>query len=68
MNGPLVSVVMSVYDGGEYLLAAVESVLGQTYRALELVAIDDGSTDGSGLVLNGYASRDARVQVMHQEI
>jgi glycosyltransferase involved in cell wall biosynthesis len=67
MSGALVSVVMSVYNGGEYLPAAVESVLGQTYRALELVAIDDGSTDGSGPVLDGYASRDARVRVVHQE-
>lgn len=61
------SVVLSVYNGGAYLAEAVESVLSQTYADFELVAIDDGSTDGSGAVLDGYAERDGRVRVLHQE-
>ena len=44
----LVSVMITVYNGESYLAEAIESVLTQTYRPLELVVLDDGSTDGSG--------------------
>lgn len=58
---------MSVYNAGERLRACMDSLLGQEGCALEIVAIDDGSTDGSGAVLDDYASRDPRVRVVHQE-
>ena len=61
-----VSVVLSVQDAGEYLKPTMESVLGQEGVDLELVAVDDGSTDGSGDVLRGYADRDPRVRVVRQ--
>ncbi|MBX9625704.1 MAG: glycosyltransferase [Gemmataceae bacterium] len=63
---PAVSVLMPVYNAGPYLAEAVESVLGQTFGDLELVAIDDGSTDGSGAVLDRFAAADPRVRVVHQ--
>lgn len=54
---PLVSVVVPVYNGAKYVRAALDSALGQTYPAVEVVAVDDGSTDESAAVLASYGSR-----------
>jgi glycosyltransferase involved in cell wall biosynthesis len=64
---PLVSVVMPVYNVEPYLLQAVGSILNQTYRNLELIAVDDGSTDDSGNILDELAKTDARMTVVHQQ-
>jgi hypothetical protein len=64
---PAASVVMSVRDGERYLAAAIESVLTQTVRNLELVVVDDGSTDSSPEILASYAARDDRVVVHRHE-
>jgi len=58
---------MPVYNAGRYLATAVDSVLSQSWRNLELVAVDDGSTDGSPELLAGYAKEDSRVRVVRQE-
>lgn len=56
-----VSVLMPVYNGLPHLRQAVESVLAQTFRDFEFVIVDDGSTDGSSVVLQRYADRDDRI-------
>lgn len=66
-GAPLVSVVMSVYNGQRYLADSLDSVLSQEGVELELVVVDDGSTDGSAALLADYARRDARVRVFRQE-
>jgi len=64
---PRVSVLVSVCNGLPYLRAAIESVLAQTLADFEFIVIDDGSTDGSGAVIDQYAERDRRLRVVHQQ-
>lgn len=65
--GPLVSVIVPVYNVRPYLRECVESVSGQTYQNLEIVVVDDGSTDGSGELCDELGRADARVVVFHKE-
>jgi len=54
MTPPLVSCIVPVYNGEEYLAETLESILGQTHRPLEVIVVDDGSTDGSADIVRGY--------------
>jgi glycosyltransferase involved in cell wall biosynthesis len=65
-NAPLVSVVMATYNMGQYVEQAVRSVLEQDYPAVEVIVVDDGSTDHTPAVLSQFAG-DARVRAMRQE-
>jgi glycosyltransferase involved in cell wall biosynthesis len=62
---PLVSVLLPVYNGEDYLEDAIQSVLTQTYANFECIIINDGSKDGSVAIINKY--NDARIRVYHQE-
>jgi glycosyltransferase involved in cell wall biosynthesis len=62
-SAPLVSVVLPVYDSETWLEESIASVLGQSLRDLELILIDDGSTDGSPRIIEGWARCDGRVRV-----
>lgn len=62
----LISVIVPVYNIEQYLPACIESILAQTYTNLEIIFIDDGSTDGSGRVCDEYAAKDARIRVIHK--
>jgi hypothetical protein len=63
---PHVSVVMSVYNHASHLSDSIESILSQDGINLEFIAVDDGSTDDSGNILDRYASRDPRLRILHQ--
>ena len=58
---------MSVYNGEEYVAAAIDSVLTQSFGAFEFIIIDDGSTDGSTVILRDYAARDDRIRLIEQD-
>ena len=64
---PAISVIMPVYNSEKYLRDAIESVLKQTFTDFELLLIDDGSKDSSGIICDEYASQDSRIRVTHQE-
>ena len=64
---PAVSVLMPVHNGGRFLVSALESVLAQTFADFELIAIDDGSDDGSAAVLAEFAAHDRRIHFYIQE-
>jgi CDP-glycerol glycerophosphotransferase len=64
---PLLSVVVPVYQVEDYLAECLDSLLAQTYQHLEVVLVDDGSTDRSADIARGYAERDPRVVVVRQE-
>lgn len=63
----MISVIIPVYNVAMWLPACIDSVLAQTVQDLEVILVDDGSTDGSGDICDDYACKDARVTVLHQE-
>ena len=67
MNKPCVSVVVPVYNAEQFLPKCIDSVLGQSFADIELLLIDDGSTDGSSVICDAYAEKDSRVRVFHKE-
>lgn len=64
---PLVSVIVTAYNVRPYIARALDSVCAQTWRHLEIIAVDDGSSDGTGELLDRYAEKDARIRVIHTE-
>lgn len=67
MNKPLLSVIVPVYNSEQYLPECIDSILKQTYQNLEIILVDDGSTDSSGVICDTYAQKEGRVKVFHQE-
>ena len=62
MSSPRVSVVMTTYNGERFLSAALESILNQSFTDLELIVVDDGSTDSSASIIRSFCTRDLRVR------
>lgn len=62
-----ISVMMAAYNTEAYLGRALDSILSQTFSDLDVIVIDDGSTDATGAIADAYASRDSRVHVVHQK-
>lgn len=62
----LFSIIVPVYNVEQYLSKCISSILSQTYSHFELILVDDGSSDASGLICDQYANRDSRIIVIHQ--
>ena len=67
MENQLISIVVPVYNVEEYLKQCLDSILEQTYRNWELILVNDGSTDSSGLICQEYAEKDARIRYFEKE-
>ena len=65
-QNPLISVIIPVYNGAKYLHKCVDSVLAQTYTNLEIILIDDGSTDTTIQICDNYAKKERRIRAIHQ--
>lgn len=67
MDRKKISVILPVYNVEEYLRKCLDSVVGQTLQEIEIICVDDGSTDNSPHILEEYAKKDARIQILHQK-
>ena len=65
-HSPAISVILPVYNAEAYVREAVESILAQSFTDFELIAINDGSTDGSGAILRELAARDTRIVLVER--
>lgn len=62
-----ISIIVPIYNCEKYLKKCIESILNQSYNNLEIILVDDGSTDNSGEICDGYAEKDTRIKVIHKE-
>lgn len=63
----LISIIIPIYNTDIYLQNCLDSICDQTYQNLEIILVDDGSTDHSGMIIDSYAEKDKRIVVVHQE-
>ena len=63
-SGPLITVIVPIFNAERFLVTCLDSVLAQTYRALEILLVDDGSTDRGPVICSEYAARDARIRLI----
>lgn len=66
-SSPLISIIVPVYNVEDFLPHCIDSILAQTYTNYEIIIVDDGSTDGSGLICDQYSSNHNQITVVHTE-
>ena len=63
---PLISIIVPIYNVEKYVSECIESIVSQTYKNLQIILVDDGSTDQSGIICDKYAALDGRIKVIHK--
>ena len=66
-SNPLISIIIPIYNTERYIHRCIDSILAQRYSNFELILVDDGSTDGVGVVCDDYAQNDDRIRVFHKD-
>ena len=67
MEKPIVSIILPVYNVAPYLRQSLDSIINQTLKNIEIICVDDGSTDESGKILDEYKEKDSRIKVIHKK-
>jgi len=67
MKKKLITIIVPIYNVSDYLERCLKSIIKQTYKNLEIILVDDGSTDGSSLICDEYALKDNRIKVIHKK-
>lgn len=67
MDDSLISIIVPVYNVDKYVEKCLVSILNQTYKNIEIIAIDDGSTDGSGIICDRLANKNPKLKVIHKK-
>lgn len=67
VENELISVLVPLYNVAPYLSTCIDSIINQTYSNLEILLVDDGSTDESGSICDSYAAKDKRIRVIHKK-
>ena len=67
LNNPLITVIVPIYHVEKYLHRCIDSIIGQTYKNLEIILVDDGSGDACSGICDEYARKDSRIVVIHKE-
>lgn len=67
LSSPLISIIIPVYNCQDFVQQCIESIANQTYKNIEIIAVDDGSHDQSGKILDELAQKDVRITVLHTE-
>ena len=64
---PKISIIVPVCNVEKYLSKCLDSIVNQTLKEIEIICIDDGSTDDSGAILDSYSQKDSRIKVIHKK-
>lgn len=67
MSKPLISIIVPIYNAEKYIKRCIDSILSQTYKELQIILINDGSTDNTLTILNEYVQYDSRIQIINKE-
>ena len=67
MNNPLISIIVPIYNVEKYLSKCIDSIINQTLENIEIILVNDGSTDSCAEIIESYANKDNRIKVIHKK-